>query len=50
MSQLLSFYGIEMWHVHPDLYMKDLENFLNTPNDSDIGYFIEVDPKYADEK
>ena len=25
-----------------------LEEFLNTPHDSDIGYFIEVDLKYPD--
>ena len=25
-----------------------LEDILNTPDDSDIGYFIEVDLKYSD--
>ena len=25
-----------------------LEDILNTPNDSDIGYFVEVDLKYHD--
>ena len=32
-----------MWHGHPDLYLKKLEEILNTPDDSDIGKFIEVD-------
>ena len=35
-----------MWHGHPDLYLKWLEEILNTPDDSDIGYFIEIDLKY----
>ena len=35
-----------MWHGQPDLYMDKLKDFLNTPDDSDIGYFIEVDLKY----
>ena len=48
MSQMLPYYEIEMWHGHPDLYMNKLEEFLNTPDDSDIGYFIEVDLKYPD--
>ena len=39
-----------MWHGHPDLYMNKLEETLNTPNDSDIGYFVEVDLKYPDNK
>ena len=41
---------IEMWHGHPDLYMNKLEEILNTPDDSDFGYFIEVDLKYPDER
>ena len=48
MSQLLPFDETEMWHCHPDLYMNKLKKFLNTPHDSDIGYFIEVDLKYPD--
>ena len=39
---------IEMWHGHSDLYMKNLAGFSNTPDDSDIGHFIEVDLKYPD--
>ena len=41
---------IEMWHGHPDLYMNKLEEILNTPDDSDFVYFIEVDLKYPDER
>ena len=39
---------IEMWHGHPDLYMNKLQEILNTPDDSDTGYFIEVDLRYPD--
>ena len=35
-----------MWHRHPDLYMKWLEEILITPDDSNIGYFVEVDLRY----
>ena len=48
MSQLLPFGGIEMWHGHPELYMIKLKEILKTPDDSDIGYFIELDLKYPD--
>ena len=48
MSQLLPYDEIEMWHGRPDLYMNWLEKILNTPDVSDIGYFIEVDLKYPD--
>ena len=48
MSQPLHFDQIEMWHGHPDLYMNKLQEILNTPDDIDIGYFIEVDLKYPD--
>ena len=37
-----------MWHGHPDPCMNWLEELLNTPDDSDIGYFVEVDLKYSD--
>ena len=40
MSQMLPYDEIEMLHGHPDLYMNELEETLNTPGDSDIGYFI----------
>ena len=31
-----------MWHGDPGLYMNWLEEILNTPDDSDIEYLIEV--------
>ena len=48
MIQPLPYNEIEMWHGHPDLYMKKLEEILNTPDDSDIDYFVEVDLGYPD--
>ena len=45
MSQLLPYDEIEMWHGHPNLYMNKLEKSLKNPDDSDIGYFVEVDLK-----
>ena len=49
MSQMLPYDEIEMWHGHPDKYWKWLDVILNTPDDSEIGYFLEVDLKYPDE-
>ena len=43
MSQLLPYDEIEMWHGRPDLYMNKLKEILITSDDSDIGYFFEVD-------
>ena len=48
MSQPLPYDGIQMWHGDPDLYMNKLEEILVTPDDSDIGFFIEVDLRYPD--
>ena len=48
MSQMLPYDEIEMWHGHPDKYWNWLEEIINTPDDSDIGYFLEVDLKYPD--
>ena len=48
MIQPLPYDEIEMWHGDPDLYMNWLEENLNTPDDSDIGYFIEADLRYPD--
>ena len=48
MSQMLPYDEIEMWHGHPDKYWNWLDEILNTADDSDIGYFLEVDLKYSD--
>ena len=48
MSQPLPYDEIELWHGHLDLYMNKLEENLYTPDDSDIGYFVEVDLRYSD--
>ena len=42
MSQILPYDENEMWHGHSDLYMNWLEEILSTPDDDDIGYFLEV--------
>ena len=49
MSQMLPYDEIEMWHGDPDKYWNWLVEILNTPDDADIGYFVEVDLKYPDE-
>ena len=41
--QPLPYDEFEMWHGHPDLYMNKLEEILNTPDDSDIGFLLKVD-------
>ena len=46
MSQPLPIDEIEMWHGHPDLYVKKPEEILNTPDDSDNGYFIDIQIRY----
>ena len=46
MSHFLPYDEIEMWHGHPDKYWKWLDEILNTSDDADIGYFLEVDLKY----
>ena len=48
MSQVLPYDEIEMWHGNSDLSLNNLEETLNTPDDSGIGYFIEVGLKYPD--
>ena len=49
MSQMLPYDEIEMWHGDPDKYWNWLDEILNTPDDGDIGYFVEVDLKNPDE-
>ena len=39
---------IEKWNGHRDLCMGKLEEISNTPDDSDVGFFIEVDLRYPD--
>ena len=48
MSQMLRYDKIEMCHDHSDLYMNWLEEILNTSDDNEVGYFLEVDLKYPD--
>ena len=50
MCQPLRYDEIEMWHGDPDLYMKKLQEILNTPDDSDTGYFVEADLRHLDNK
>ena len=48
-SQTLPYDEIQMWRGHHDLYMNRLEVILNNPDDSDIGFFFEVDLTYIDD-
>ena len=48
MSQMLPYDEIEMRHGHPDKYWKWLDEILNTPDDNENGYVLEVDLKYPD--
>ena len=48
MSQMLLYDEVEMWHGDPDKYWNWLDEILNTADDADIGYFLEVDLKYPD--
>ena len=49
MIQFLPYDEIEMWHGDPDKYWNWLDEFLKTPDDADIGYFLEIDLKYTDD-
>ena len=48
MFQPLPYDEIEMWRGHPDTFMNWLGEILNSPDDSDIGFFIEVNLNYPD--
>ena len=48
MSESAPYDEIEMWHRHPDLYIKKLEEILNNSDDSNFVYFPEIDLKYPD--
>ena len=48
-SQMLPYDEIEMWHGDPYKCWNWLDEILNTPDDADIGYFVEVDLKYPDD-
>ena len=48
MIQPLPYDEFEIKHGHPDLYLSNSEEDLNTPDDSNIGYFVEVDLRYID--
>ena len=43
LSEFLPHDEIKMRHGHPDCYIDELEGILNTPDDSNIGYFVEMD-------
>ena len=47
MSKSLLYDETELWHGHPDLYMNKLEETLYTQDDSEIGFFREVDLRYS---
>ena len=49
MSQMLPYDEIEMRHGDPEKNWNWLVENLNTPDDADIGYFVEVDLKYPDD-
>ena len=46
MIQPLPYDKIEVCYGHLDLHMNKLEEYLNTPDDSDFGYFVDVDLNY----
>ena len=49
LSQPIIYHEIETWHGHPGLfYVNKLEEFLNTPDDCDFGFFVAVYLRYPD--
>ena len=49
MIESIPYDDIEMRKGHPDCYLSELDDKLKTPDDSDIGYFVELDLKYPDQ-
>ena len=49
MSQMLPYDEVEMWYGDLDKYWNWLDEILNTPDDADIGYFVEADLSYHDD-
>ena len=50
MIQPLPYDEIKIWHGDPDLHMNKFDDILKTPDDSDIGFFVEFDPKHPDKR
>ena len=48
MRQLPPYDETELWYAHTVLYKKKLEEEVSTSEDSDFGYFLEVDSRYRD--
>ena len=44
---MLPYDEIEMWHGHLDVYINILEKILNTLDDRDFGFFVEVNLNYS---
>ena len=42
MTKSLPYDKIEMWHGHLDLLLSKLEEILNTPDDSDVGFSLKL--------
>ena len=49
MSESLPYDEIEWWKSHPFCYFDKLEDIINTPDESYIRYFVEVDLKIPGE-
>ena len=48
MGESLPFDENKIWHGHTDLYMNKLEEIFFTPDNSDIGFFLEIDSSCSD--
>ena len=49
MSEPLPYDKIELWRRHPSCYINESEDFLDTIDESIIGYFVKVDLRCLDE-